>query len=82
MTAFIPPIIKNIVKANDTLSNYGIGPTSNKSLPFYAGRWVDPITARIRLLPPASRKLLNPASRMQYLGYLQGCLINKWNKFV
>jgi hypothetical protein len=34
----------------------GIGPISNNSLPFYAGRWIDPITNKIRILPKASSK--------------------------
>lgn len=79
---YIPPLVANIVKANEKLSNYGIGPISDKSLPFYAGRWVDPITNKIRLLPPASQRFINPLSRNQKLGYLQATILNKWNKFV
>lgn len=51
---YIPPLVKNIVAANKNLSVYGIGPIGNNSLPFYAGRWVDPITGRIRTLPTPS----------------------------
>lgn len=42
--------------ANDRLSSYGFGPisNSNKGIPLYAGRWLDPVTGSIRILPSAS----------------------------
>ena len=62
--------MRNLIRSNETLSTYGIGPISDNSLPFYAGRWIDPTTNRIRLLPQASNKFINPLKRQQKLGYL------------
>jgi hypothetical protein len=63
-------------------STRGIGPISNNSLPFYVGRWIDPTTGRVRVLPPASKKLISPVDLRQNLGYLQAQILNKWNSFV
>lgn len=48
----------------------------------YAGRWLDETTGRIRLLPEADNKYLNPGSRQQKLGYLQAKIINHWNQLI
>lgn len=79
---YIPPVISNLVNSNTQLSKFGIGPVSGTSLPFYAGRWIDPVTGRVRLLPTATTAFVNPLSRRQRLGFLQAKMINKWNNFV
>lgn len=47
----------------------GFGPISTNSLKLYAGRWIDPITGNIRVLPRADSSLINPLARGQKLGY-------------
>jgi hypothetical protein len=37
----IPPIIAQIVNANDALSSVGFGPIKDGGTPLYAGRWLD-----------------------------------------
>jgi hypothetical protein len=82
MIKYIPPIVSNIVLANNDFSTAGIGPVSKQSLPFYVGRWFDPLSGRVRILPTISKKLINPIDYRQNLGYLQASILNKWNKFV
>lgn len=74
--------MQNIITANDNLSKYGIGPKSSSSLPFYAGRWIDPASGRVRLLPSVTAKYINPTSYDQKVAFLQANIINKWNRFV
>lgn len=45
----------------------------------YAGRWVDGKTGRIRMLPKASTKFINPTSLPQKIAFAQARLLNKWN---
>lgn len=78
----IPPIVKNLVAADKNFSDAGFGPISQNSMPFYVGRWLDPVTMRVRLLPPASKKYINPLSWSGQKGYLEASILNKWNKFV
>lgn len=46
------------------------------------GRWIDSGTGRIRVLPKATNKYLNPLSYNAKLQYLEARLINAWNKYV
>ena len=78
----MPSFVKDIVNANSNLSNYGFGPISDNSSDLYAGRWLDEATGRVRLLPTADNKYLNPGSRQQKLGYLQAKIINHWNQLI
>ena len=79
---YIPMLVNNIVAMNSSFSKAGIGQKSAKSLPFYAGRWVDTVTGNIRLLPIAKSKYVNPLSYNQKLSYLEARVINKWNQYV
>lgn len=74
--------MKDIVTANNKLSNAGFGPINKDSLSLYAGRWIDTVTGRVRVLPNASTKYVNPLSADQRLGYLQARIINHWNNLV
>lgn len=76
---YVPPLVQSIITADKNFSKAGIGQKSPTSLPFYAGRWVDETTGRIRLLPRASTKYLNPISYQQRLQYYQARVLNKWN---
>lgn len=78
----VPQFVKDIVSANSNLSKYGFGAISKNSSNLYAGRWLDQGTGKVRLLPPADLKYINPASRPQKLGYLQAKIINHWNELV
>lgn len=75
----MPKLVNMIVLANKHFSNVGIGPISSRSLSLYAGRWVDKVTGRIRVLPKATAKYLNPLSYQAKLSYLEARVINKWN---
>lgn len=48
----------------------------------YAGRWVDPVTGRVRVLPTANDKYTNPFSYNQKVGYYQAKIINHWNSLI
>lgn len=61
------------------LSNSGMGKISTNSQQLYLGRWLDTSTGKIRLLPTASAKYINPASRPEKQAYLEARMINKWN---
>jgi hypothetical protein len=61
----VPNIVKSIVDDNKDFSNYGLGKVSGKTFPLYAGRWIDPVTGKVKMLPKASAKYLNPASYSQ-----------------
>jgi len=51
------------------LSNVGFGPISDGGSNLYAGRWIDDATGKIRLLPQATTKYLNPISAPQKVAY-------------
>lgn len=68
--------------ANKALSKTGFGQISSTSSALYAGRWIDRTTGRVRVLPTANSKYLNPASKEQKLGYLQAKLLNHWNNCI
>lgn len=70
LNQYVPQTITELVKANMTLSKYGIGRVSAKSLPLYAGRYLDPFTGRIKTMQMMSQKYLNPTSFQQHLLYL------------
>jgi hypothetical protein len=82
VTLQIPPIIKDIVEANDALSKYGFGPVKPDGVGLYAGRWLDTVTGNLRVLPNASSKYLNPLDVNQKLGYLQARILNHWNNLI
>lgn len=75
-------MVKEIVQANSLFSSAGIGPVSKNSLPFYAGRYIDKASGRIRVLPNPTSKYINPLSYNARLSYLQARIINNWNKYV
>lgn len=70
MKSFVPAMVYELMKSNLTLSKYGIGRVSAQSLPFYAGRYLDPFTGRIKTMQMMSQKYLNPTSYKQHLFYL------------
>jgi hypothetical protein len=70
------------VKFNPSFSNVGVGPISANGLPLYAGRWVDKATGRVRVLPTATTKYINPISYNSKLSYLEARVLNSWNKYV
>lgn len=55
-------MVKQILLANDYFGLAGIGPISKGGIPLYAGRYWNPLTNRIDLLPKISNKLVNPLS--------------------
>lgn len=59
----VPDFVKNIIDANNALSQSGFGPISTNSSPFFAGRWLDTQTGSVRVLPNATSKYLNPLSK-------------------
>lgn len=59
-----------------------MGPITKNGPQFYLGRWLDTATGRVRILPNASTKYINPASKSQKLGYLQARMINCWNTLI
>lgn len=63
-------MVQQLVSMNDDFSKAGIGQVSAKSLPFFVGRFIDPVTGRIRILPKASVKYLNPFSYKAKISYL------------
>jgi hypothetical protein len=75
-------MVMTLTQASTVFSAAGIGPKARNGLPFYAGRYVDPATGMVRLLPKASSKFVNPVVYTSKLSYLQARLINKWNDYV
>jgi len=69
ITAFIPPIVKNLILANDLFVKSGFGPIGKNSFPLYAARFIDPLTDRIRTLPKPSMKYVNPKRLDDVLRY-------------
>jgi len=61
--------VKFLVNADRDLSTTGIGPKTNGGLPLYAGRWIDPVTGALKVLPKANTKYVNPLSKAQKLKY-------------
>lgn len=82
LETYIPNMVKEIVKANTLFSVAGIGPISKNSLPFYAGRYIDKVSGRIRVLPNPTSKYINPLSYKARMSYLQARILNNWNKYV
>lgn len=78
----VPFVIKDIVAANDSLSATGFGPKKAGGIALYAGRWVDPTTGSLRVLPKASLDYVNPTSLSQRIAYHQAKLINYWNNLM
>ena len=78
----MPKLVSDIVNFNSVFSNAGIGPISPSSLPFYAGRWIDKVTGRIRVLPNPTSKYINPLSYQAKTSYLEARVINTWNSYV
>ena len=64
------------------MSLYGVGPISPNSLSLYVGRWYDGETGRVRVLPTATSKYLNPFSFKQRKAYHQARILNIWNNLV
>lgn len=64
------------------LSTSGFGPLKRGGLALYAGRWIDPVSGRVRLLPPASSDYVNPLSFEQNRQLRQARILNSWNKLV
>lgn len=75
-------IVQDIVNANNNLSTTGFGPIGPNSLALYAGRWIDPETARVKVLPTADSKYINPLSLDQKKAYYQAKIINHWNTLI
>jgi hypothetical protein len=78
----IPPIIRNLVRANKEFVKTGFGPVSANSFPLYAGRFVDPLTGRIRTLPTPSSKYINPRNLQDVVRYYEARVLSGWNTFV
>ncbi len=78
----IPVLIRNIISANSALSGTGFGPIKSGGIALYCGRWIDQETGRIRLLPTATTKYLNPAVRNQKLGFYEARTLNHWNNLI
>lgn len=78
----VPTLIQDIVDANSSLSKTGFGPLRKGGLALYAGRWIDPATGRVRLIPTASKDYINPLSYDQTIAFHQARLLNNWNKLV
>lgn len=79
---YIPALVNMVVNSNTAFSNAGLGPVSRGGLPFMAGRYIDKVTGRIRVLPKASQKYINPLDYEAKLSYFQARLINKWNEYI
>lgn len=45
----------------------------------YAGRYIDSNTGRIRVIPKASMKAVDPTNFDQVMGYKKAAILNKWN---
>lgn len=60
MITQVPAFVGDVVKANQYLSSTGFGQISDNSADLYAGRWLDNISGRVRVLPEASDKMVNP----------------------
>lgn len=56
--------------ANAAVVGKNMGPLKKGGKGIYAGRWVDPVTGEMRVLPEANMKYVNPFSYEQKLGYL------------
>lgn len=82
VNAQTPHAITDIVSSSKALHVSGFGPKKRGGLGLYVGRWADPKTGRVRLLPRATKKLLNPASYQQALAFKEARLLNKWNGLV
>jgi len=67
--AFIPPIVQNLVLANDLFVSTGFGPVGKNGFPLYAARYIDPLTDRVRTLPKPSSKYVNPKRLDDVLRY-------------
>lgn len=75
----MPTLVKQLVADNAQYSKYGIGPISKNSLSLYVGRWYDPVSGRVRILPAASRKLANTRDWGSMNEYYKTRVMNKWN---
>jgi hypothetical protein len=64
------------------LTDAGIGPIRRGGIDLYAGRYFNPLTNRIDVLPKANKALVNPLSYQQNLAYQQAKLLNSWNSYV
>lgn len=60
--AFVPEMIKQLVRADTSLGLASFGPINNKSLPFYVGRYVDPRKGTMKAISAPSTKLVNPTN--------------------
>lgn len=58
----LPGFMQQLMLDNENLSKAGMGPIKNKGIGLYLGRWLDTSTGRVRLLPNASTKYVNPKS--------------------
>lgn len=78
----VPPLVKNLIQANDHFDKTGVGPVSKNSLPLYVGRYVDPLTGDVRTFPKPSSKYVNPRKIEQVVSYYQARVLAAWNSFV
>lgn len=60
--AQLPGFMQQLVTDNTNLSKVGMGPIKKNGIALYLGRWLDTSTGRVRLLPNASTKYVNPSS--------------------
>ena len=75
-------MVADLVSFNKEFSKVGIGQKSAKSLPFYAGRYYDPASGRVKILPTVRNSMVNPLSYADKLQYLEARVLNKWNQYV
>jgi hypothetical protein len=64
------------------LTKTGFGAIKQGGVALYAGRWLDPATGRVRILPKAQSKFVNPLSYNQKMNYFKSRLLNIWNNLV
>jgi len=58
-----------VVKADKILGYGSFGPVKQNGVGLYGGRYIDPITARIRTIPAPTRKNLNPTDPVSAILY-------------
>lgn len=78
----LPVAVANVIRASQLLTDTGVGPKRRGGIDLFAGRYFNPVTNRIDVLPKATKTLLNPLSYEQRLAYQQAKLLNTWNSYI